>query len=90
MKSDAQQSPLESLQERFAILDLAGNIRLIDRHQVQAHFEGKRQPELSMYTKADADLKMKRHLEAMSVPSKPKEVIANFWPPSQKLSKLYF
>ena len=80
MKSDAQLSPLESLQERFAILDLSGNIRLIDRHQVQAHFEGKRQPELSMYTKADADLKMKRHLEAVSVPTRnPKEVIAGFW-----------
>ena len=73
------QSPLESLQVRFAILDLAGSIRLIDRYQIQGHFAGKRQTELSMYTKVDAELKMKRHLEAMSVPSKPKEVIADFW-----------
>jgi hypothetical protein len=78
-QAQQQQVPLESLQDRFAILDLTGNIRLIDRNQVEDYFDGIRQGELSMYTKADANLKMKRHLEAMTVPSDLGKVINDFW-----------
>ena len=74
-----QQGPLASLQDRFAILDLTGNIRLIDRSQVKDYFGGIRQGELSMYTRTDANLKMRRHLEAMAVPSELGKVINVFW-----------
>ena len=78
-QAQQQQVPLESLQDRFAILDLTGNIRLIDRSQVEDYFGGIRQGELSMYTRTDANLKMRRHLEAMTVPSDSSKVISDFW-----------
>jgi len=78
-QTQQQQGPLASLQDRFAILDLTGNIRLIDRNQVNDYFGGIRQGELSMYTRTDANLKMRRHLEAMAVPSDLGKVINDFW-----------
>ena len=79
MSNVAQPTALASLQARFAILDIAGDMRVIDLDQIQAQQMGTLEGEIGMYKKQDAELKMKRHLEALATPSNPKQVIAQFW-----------
>ena len=73
------QTALESLQARFAILDLSGQIVLIDREQIQSYFSDRYTGTLSMYKRIDAQLVMKRHLESIPVPSNPDQSIKEFW-----------
>lgn len=70
---------LQNLQDRFALIDLSGEIRVVDRHQIASVFSGAYQGELSFYKKADAELLMKRALELLAVASKPNEVVRDFW-----------
>ena len=72
-------TPLAALQERFAIIDLSSEIRLIDLEKVKAMQSGNLRSELSMYKRSDADLRMKRFLEAQPIVCKPNQVIADFW-----------
>jgi hypothetical protein len=73
------QTALESLQARFAIFDLAGQMRLLDKNQIESYHFGVLKGELSMYQRADAKIKMQRHLEATPIPSKTNKVIEEFW-----------
>lgn len=68
------QTPLTKLQTRFAILDLNGETRIVDREQI--NFRGN--DEVFYYKKTDAELHMSRELELMPV-SNPKQVIKDFW-----------
>jgi hypothetical protein len=67
------------LQDRFAIIDLSAEIRVVDRHQIARALSGAHKGEVSFYKKADAELLMKRALERLAVPSKPSDVIRDFW-----------
>lgn len=79
MSNHHQTSPLEALQQNFAIIDLSGEIRVIDRQQVSDLHQGRNNHSLSLYKKGDADLMMQRSLESLPVKSQPKDVIKNFW-----------
>jgi len=70
---------LDVLQDRFAIIDLSGEIRVIDRHQIAALLSGVLTCNAAMYKKPDAELMMKRCLETLPVHSNPKQVIIDFW-----------
>jgi hypothetical protein len=70
---------LQHLQDRFAIIDLSGEIRLVDRHQIADVLSGSHKGEVSFYKKADAELLMKRALERLPVASKPNDVVKDFW-----------
>ena len=70
---------LQHLQDRFAIIDLSGEIRVVDRHQIASALSGAHKGEVSFYKKADAELLMKRALERLPVASKPNDVVRDFW-----------
>jgi hypothetical protein len=73
------QDPLAELQDRFCIIDINGEIRMLDRSQIKQAREGAYKGEISFYKKPDGALLMHRSLEAMPIPCKPKSVIADFW-----------
>ena len=78
-QSHSNLTPLQHLQERFAIIDLSGAIRVIDQHQVQRIRNGSLKSDVAYYQKQDANLVMHRYLESLSLPSTPKRVIDDFW-----------
>jgi hypothetical protein len=73
------QSPLAELQNRFCIIDVNGDIRILDRSQIKQAREGTYRGEISFYKKPDGGWMMHRHLESLFIPCKPKDEIANFW-----------
>ncbi len=79
MSNHHQTSPLEALQQNFAIIDLSGEIRVIDRQQVSDIHQGQQDQSLSLYKREAANLMMERFLENTPVRSQPKDVIKNFW-----------
>jgi hypothetical protein len=79
MSNMTQSTPLTALQNRFGIIDLSSELRVIDLHKVRAMKAGTLRSELSMYKRSDADLRMKRFLESQPIPCKPNLVIADFW-----------
>ncbi len=79
MVNPVQTDPLSALQDRFGILDLTGEIRVVDRDQIARLLAGSAQGDPAMYKKPDAELMMRRCLEALPVSSNPKQVIADFW-----------
>lgn len=72
-------SPLEELQRHFAIIDLGGEIRVVDQNQIKSLLDGSFIGEPSFYKKADAQIRMARSLEQLPVNSKPGQVISDFW-----------
>ena len=72
-------SPLEELQRHFAIIDLGGEIRVVDQNQIKALLDGSFIGEPSFYKKADAQIRMARSLEQLPVNCKPSQVISDFW-----------
>jgi len=74
-----QNTPLEELQEQFAMIDLAGEIRYVDQTQIKGILSGKISGEPAFYKKTDVTLLMKRALEKRPYPSKPQVVINEFW-----------
>ncbi len=79
LQSDTKVSPLRHVQERFGIVDLGGELRLIDLRQLAEVKLGISRSELSFYSRTDGNIKMERALEALPANSKPKIVIKNFW-----------
>jgi len=72
-------TPLVELQTQFAIIDLSGEIRVVDRLQVAAFLSGQLSVEPAFYKKTDATILMKRALETLPYPCDPNAVIRNFW-----------
>ncbi|MEY4351711.1 MAG: hypothetical protein RL078_1790 [Bacteroidota bacterium] len=72
-------SPLQHLQQQFAIIDLSGELRLIDQQQIAGVMTGSIRGEPAFYKKADGNLIMRRHLETLPIHSNPKSEIENFW-----------
>ena len=71
-------TPLEELQDQFAIIDLSGEIRFIDRMKIQKILSGKDSVDPIFYKKPDATLLMKRNLETLPYSCKPQIVINEF------------
>jgi hypothetical protein len=72
-------TPLAELQDQFAIIDLSGEPRVIDRLHIAAFLSGKSPGEPAFYKKTDASIWMKRVLETLPYPCDPIGVIRNFW-----------
>ena len=72
-------SPLLTLQQEFAIIDLSGEIRVINRKQVHQLLYGTGIGELAFYKKADAAIVMRRHLENQPFQCNPRQTIEDFW-----------
>lgn len=79
MNSPANIDGLQALQDRFAIIDLVGDIRVVDKHQIAQIQAGNDRSGLSLYKKADASLLMKRYLEGLPVTGKPERILQDFW-----------
>ncbi len=72
-------SPLAELQNQYAIIDLSGETRVVDRLQVADVLSGKSGDDPSFYKRSDATIWMKRVLETLPYPCDPIAVIRNFW-----------
>ena len=70
---------LTTLQDRFCISRIGGDIRVLDRGQIEAVQSGTNTADVHYYTKPHGELLMRRYLESLDIPHKPKEVIADFW-----------
>jgi hypothetical protein len=76
---DTPLTPLQHLQAKFGIVDLGGEIRLIDLGQLSQVLEGAAKSDLAFYSRADGNIKMARALEALPLHSDPKIEIKQFW-----------
>ena len=72
-------TPLQHLQHVFAILDLSGDIRVINHQQIAGVMDGSIRGEPAFYKKQDANLIIRRYLETLPIHSSPKLEIENFW-----------
>ncbi len=72
-------SPLLALQQQFAIIDLSGEIRVVDREQIHRFHSGMELGDPAFYKRADAELLMKRVIEALPYQCKPRQVLDEFW-----------
>jgi hypothetical protein len=77
--TQAPQKALAILQTKFCFIDLAGEIRILDREQISSVIQGSDTKDVSFYRKPDGEMLMKRHLELLAVACTPKNVIADFW-----------
>lgn len=71
--------PLEALQQRFCIIDLSGEVKVLSRDHIASALSGVDDNPISFYKKPDGELIMRRCLEALPVTSNPREVLASFW-----------
>lgn len=85
-------TPLRHLQQVFAILDLSGDIRVINHQQIAGIMDGSIRGEPAFYKRLDANLIMRRYLETLPIHSTPKFEIENFWtsPSTQTYSSTSF
>ncbi|MFM7026033.1 MAG: primase-helicase family protein [Limnohabitans sp.] len=79
MANPTVSTPLAALQLRFAIIDLSGEIRVVDQDQIQRLLSGTELGDPSFYKRADAELLMKRAIEALPYQCKPRQVLDEFW-----------
>ena len=79
MNNSTQDDPLKLVQDRFAIIDLEGELRVIDLDKVAAFKKGQSTNGIPMYKRDAADILIKRHLESTPIQSDPKKVITQFW-----------
>lgn len=77
--NQATSTPLAELQNQYAIIDLSGETRVVDRIQVADVLSGKLAGDPAFYKKSDATIWMKRVLETLPYPCDPIVVIRNFW-----------
>ena len=68
---------LSQVQQRFSLIDLAAEIRIVDNLQVVDVMAGTKS-EVSFYGKSDGQLLIERHLETLPFGDKPKDVIKQF------------
>ncbi len=72
--------PIAALQKRFSLIDLDGQVRVIDEDQIAAVRASTRgeAANVSYYKREEAKLLMKRMLEGLPVSCRPKQVIDDF------------
>lgn len=72
-------TPLMHIQSTFAILDLNGETRVVDRRKIDQLGSNEEFCGISYYKKFDAELHMRRELEVLPIASNPIQVIKDFW-----------
>lgn len=70
-------NPLQHLQTKYALINLSGEIRIVDSQQVADVFAGK-QPEISYYKRPEGQILIQRELENLPYSCKPKEEFNHF------------
>lgn len=76
---DTPLTPLQHLQANFGIVDLGGELRLIDLEQLSRVLDGTATSDLAFYPRADGNIKLARALEALPLRSDPKIETKQFW-----------
>lgn len=76
---DTPLTPLQHLQAKFGIVDLGGELRLIDLEQLSQVLNGTAKSDLAFYSRADGCIKLGRALEALPLSSDPKNELKQFW-----------
>jgi hypothetical protein len=76
---DTPLTPLQHLQAKFGIVDLGGELRLIDLEQLSHVLNGTATSDLAFYSRADGNIKLARALEALPLRSDPKIETKKFW-----------
>jgi len=76
---DTPLTPLQHLQAKFGIVDLGGELRLIDLEQLSHVLDGTATSDLAFYSRADGNIKLARALEALPLRSDPKIETKQFW-----------
>jgi len=74
------QKPLNALtilQQKFALINLSGEIRIVDRAQIAQVLAG-RAKEISLYRRPEGQILITRELENLPFASKPKDEFTNF------------
>jgi hypothetical protein len=71
--------PLPLLQDRFAIMKLNGEVRLVDRQEIADAKSGKRLGDVDFYKDTHANKLISRYLETIACSSPTKNVIDHFW-----------
>jgi hypothetical protein len=83
MNSVLKPVPLDALtliQQKFCIIDLEGEIRILDQEKISRVRQGLDSGgRINFYKKPDGEMLMRRYLESLAVICKPKDVIADFW-----------
>lgn len=70
-------SALAHVQERFSLLNIAAEIRIVDNKEISDVLAGKKN-DISLYKRPEGQLTIKRFLESLYVATKPKELIGQF------------
>lgn len=74
----ATKGPLEILQEKFCLIDLSGELRVVHQ-QLQGHIVNNNTEPTSFYKRSEALVLMKRELETLPFPCDRKIVIEQFY-----------
>ena len=64
----ATKGPLEILQEKFCLIDLSGELRVVHQKQLQGHIVNSNTESISFYKRSEALVLMKRELETLPFP----------------------
>jgi hypothetical protein len=76
----APTTPLQHLQQQFALIKLGGELRVVDLRDYADFLAGNRaNADALFYKRADAEILMRRVLESLGMPSNPKVEIGAFW-----------
>ena len=68
------------LQLHFHLLKLSGEIRVVERAEVDEILNGHKNGDISFWKKVDAEMLMRRFLEGQPIPSNHvKETLRDFW-----------
>ena len=84
---------LSVLQLHFHLLKLSGEIRVVERAEVDEILNGNKNGDISFWKKVDAEMLMRRFLEGHPIPSNHvKETLRDFWtnPHTQVLDQIAF
>lgn len=70
-------NPLPLVQQRFSLINLSADIRIVDNQEVNDVLAGLKS-DISFYKKPDGQLLIERYLETLPFSTKPKDVIKQF------------
>jgi hypothetical protein len=79
MVNRVKNNPLITLQQRFALIDLSGEHRVIDLGSVADFKAGNLIGDITFYKRIEAELKMKRYLESLPIACNSKLIVADFF-----------
>ena len=70
-------SALNFVQQRFSLINLSAEIRIVDNQEVADVLSGKKN-DISLYKRPEGQLIIKRYIETLAIATKPKEIIEQF------------